>query len=294
MKTKNLRPVQINFNDRKKIRIKKATLILTSITLLLSLTINAQGWIGNSNNLISYNSSLNLTPLKVGIGVNSPTSLFHTNGTLRFDGLSQATGKPFDRLLITDSNGNVKWYDLNSLSQGGGDTDWLSVTTNQISTSNTEDIYTEGRVFMLDNPIGNRKPRTNVHITYTNDTEYNPRKLPILSEDPKGGGLLIDNRSTKLNSRATLTFISRDSEKTFEATSVISNIATGVDKADLVFQNEYTGPAAMRETMRITSDGDVYLPTSNRGVILTSSNGNCWKLTVDNTGNPVYTSVTCP
>lgn len=273
--------------------MKKVTLFLTSIFLFISLTISAQGWIGNSNNLIAYNSSLSLTPIKVGIGVNSPTSLFHTNGTLRFEGLSQATGSPFDRLLISDNNGNVRWFDINSLNQG--DSDWFGLGTNLPPTNITEDIYTEGRAFILDEPIGTKTPRTNLHILYTNSTAYNSTTLPIANIDPNGGGgLLIENRSNALNARASITFMTRDNMSNFEATTAISSISTDTNKADLVFQNETDGSAQMRESMRITSDGDVYLPNSNRGVILTSPSGNCWRLTVDNSGNPIFTSITCP
>jgi len=40
--------------------------------------------------------------------------------------------------------------------------------------------------------------------------------------------------------------------------------------------------------------GDIYLEDANAGVIMKSPNGNCWKLTVDNSGNPVFTTITCP
>ncbi|MDG1435066.1 MAG: hypothetical protein P8Q41_13690 [Saprospiraceae bacterium] len=44
----------------------------------------------------------------------------------------------------------------------------------------------------------------------------------------------------------------------------------------------------------VKTSGDVHLSTISSGVILTSPNGSCWKLTVDNSGNIVTTSVTCP
>lgn len=48
--------------------------------------LNAQGWIGNSvnNTLVPYNSNLSLTPLRVGIGTNSPVSLLDVNGASYF------------------------------------------------------------------------------------------------------------------------------------------------------------------------------------------------------------------
>jgi hypothetical protein len=40
--------------------------------------------------------------------------------------------------------------------------------------------------------------------------------------------------------------------------------------------------------------GDVYVESVNSGIILKSPNGNCWRVTVDNSGNFVSTPITCP
>jgi hypothetical protein len=45
--------------------------------------------------------------------------------------------------------------------------------------------------------------------------------------------------------------------------------------------------------LQITS-GDVYVDDSTKGIILKSPNGNCWRVTIDNAGNFVRTSITCP
>lgn len=47
-------------------------------------------------------------------------------------------------------------------------------------------------------------------------------------------------------------------------------------------------------TKTIKFNGDIYLPAANVGVILTSPNGKCWKLTVSNDGSLVTTAVPCP
>ena len=41
------------------------------------------------------------------------------------------------------------------------------------------------------------------------------------------------------------------------------------------------------------SNGDVNIQKPNGGVILKSPDGNCWKLTVNNSGQPVFTAVSC-
>jgi hypothetical protein len=42
------------------------------------------------------------------------------------------------------------------------------------------------------------------------------------------------------------------------------------------------------------TNGDVYVNDTTKGIILKSPNGGCWRVTVDNTGNFVRTSITCP
>ncbi len=40
--------------------------------------------------------------------------------------------------------------------------------------------------------------------------------------------------------------------------------------------------------------GDVYIEDIAKGVIMTSPNGQCWRITVDNSGNLMTNSITCP
>ncbi|WP_163714518.1 hypothetical protein [Mangrovibacterium lignilyticum] len=47
------------------------------------------------------------------------------------------------------------------------------------------------------------------------------------------------------------------------------------------------------EKLQIKS-GDIYLEDVNAGIIMKSPNGNCWRMTVDDSGNPVFTPVARP
>ena len=53
------------------------------------------------------------------------------------------------------------------------------------------------------------------------------------------------------------------------------------------------GTTSPSSTVTVTG-GDVNITDINSGVILKSPNGQCWRVTVDNTGNLVRTSITCP
>lgn len=41
-------------------------------------------------------------------------------------------------------------------------------------------------------------------------------------------------------------------------------------------------------------NGDIFIEEINKGVIMKSPNGQCWRMTVSNNGQPVFTSITCP
>ncbi len=53
------------------------------------------------------------------------------------------------------------------------------------------------------------------------------------------------------------------------------------------------GTTTPKSKLHVTS-GDIYIENANNGVIMTSPNGNCWRMTVDNVGNPTFNSITCP
>ncbi len=53
------------------------------------------------------------------------------------------------------------------------------------------------------------------------------------------------------------------------------------------------GTTNPKSKLQVTN-GDIYIENASSGVIMTSPDGNCWRMTVDNTGNPQFSSVTCP
>ena len=53
------------------------------------------------------------------------------------------------------------------------------------------------------------------------------------------------------------------------------------------------GTTTPKAKLEVTN-GDVYVNDATKGIILKAPNGGCWRVTVDNTGNFVRTSITCP
>lgn len=42
------------------------------------------------------------------------------------------------------------------------------------------------------------------------------------------------------------------------------------------------------------AEGDIYISDVAKGVIMKSPNGNCWRMTVSDTGQPIFTEINCP
>lgn len=86
----------------------------------------------------------------VGVGVENPTALFHTLGSVRFEGLANNTSPAY--MLGTDINGNVFEFPVPSGGTGANDFDWLR-PDNTFATSINDNIYTNGFVgFNVQNP----------------------------------------------------------------------------------------------------------------------------------------------
>lgn len=62
------------------------------------------------------------------------------------------------------------------------------------------------------------------------------------------------------------------------------------DAGNMVLGGSFSYPHAKLQV----EDGDVYITNINKGVIMKSPNGQCWRYTPDNTGQLVATPVVCP
>lgn len=68
----------------------------------------------------------------------------------------------------------------------------------------------------------------------------------------------------------------------------IDGINNNIGIGDLTFF-----PTAAKSKLHLKT-GDIYLEEIGRGIIMKSPNGQCWRITIDNTGNLVRTAITCP
>lgn len=93
--------------------------ILMAAIVMSSVTAFSQGWVGNStsNSLFAVNSSLSLSPIAVGIGINNPTEQLHTTLGVRFQGIAQDNS--LSRILAQDANGKLFWRDASTFGTTG-------------------------------------------------------------------------------------------------------------------------------------------------------------------------------
>lgn len=56
----------------------------------------------------------------------------------------------------------------------------------------------------------------------------------------------------------------------------------------------YDGHASIPKSRLHVFNGDVNIDQIGSGIILKSPNGNCWRITIDNSGNLIRTAITCP
>jgi hypothetical protein len=89
--------------------------------------------------LYARNKHKNTTPIFVGIGTSSPTTQFHTTGTVRFQGLK--VNNALSNVVVIDGDGNLFFKDLNASSGNG----WLlngntPLASQFLGTTNNEDL----------------------------------------------------------------------------------------------------------------------------------------------------------
>jgi hypothetical protein len=79
------------------------------------------------------------------------------------------------------------------------------------------------------------------------------------------------------------------------------NPGTNSFPVNIRFETTNTNETTRTERMRITENGlvkvstnDVYLEQVGTGVIMKSPNGQCWRMTINDSGSPLFTAIPCP
>ncbi len=121
------------------------------------------------------------------------------------------------------------------------------------------------------------------------------------------GGPVLTLRNTDISEWTTpmITFERGDGSGTHAYIDTHENDANGIDKVGFsigenntclyLLSNGNVGVNTTTPQSKLTvTGGDVNILDMGSGIIMKSPNGQCWRVTIDNSGNLVRTSITCP
>ncbi len=266
--------------------------ILTLFVLFPFTLFSQIGWLSNSNTNSAYlwngvNNSVN-----VGLGMNNPTAQLHTNGTVRFEGLTDQPNA--NRILVTDESGNIFWRTSTPSENASG---WLLTgnTTaggNFIGTLNKEDLKfrtnniqwmklaTDGNLMMLSKVLPDFAPNKKITIHTDNNINYKS-VVDATTYNGVPDGIMLANTSTKSTPGhgVSLTFLSSAGTGNGWGAAIINGVTVGSNQMDLTFQTEENNnnsgvnPNPVTEAMRITHHRRVGIGTSAPSTILHVSCG---------------------
>ncbi len=232
-------------------------------------------------------NKLGLFTIQIGTG---------TNVNSIFEEINWGDGPHFLQIEMDENGGNN--YQLI------GTTQLLSVpyalyagNTNSPWSRNEDTIYYEqGYV-----GIGLSSPRRGLHLRGDNGVIQVDRNRPspaiqfgryqdfspfTFENYELGFGMGVDSRE---NDAGGFLYIAEDVNKDFAAGLGDGGIHLVIQKGG----NMGLGTLNPKSKLQIT-DGDVYIENVNRGVIMKSPNGQCWRYTPNNNGQLVGTLVSCP
>lgn len=167
-----------------------------------------------------------------------------------------------------------------------GDNDWYGVGTTKSPTSINDNKYTLGKVAIGSSEMPNA-PLSLGSSVGSNQLNFNSCDSDInfsgfgqsCPTTIKGLGTIVIDFDNNNNSNDQHFVITHENGKEIFRVDDNENvgIGTSVPKSKLQVKN-----------------GDIYIESVNSGVIMKSPNGQCWRMTVSNAGQPVYTSIACP
>ncbi len=187
-------------------------------------------------------------------------------------GTSQLLSVPF--ALYANDAGHANT--ATSLVGGSGSSIW--------STNSNDDVY------YLDGNVGIGTNDPNI-INFANSGTV----LTILTDD--AGAATIEMVADRSQDDQAVGWINYINDDVRVVDLLVLRASNGTSGKFVVRTNNGgggLGAANMTWQFQITEDGDVFLHDSSNGIIMVSPNGSCWKTTVNNSGNLVTTSTTCP
>jgi hypothetical protein len=227
----------------------------------------------------------------VGINFNwgeTPTANFHTKGTARFEGIT--TNNALTRVMVMDINGNVSSRDAGTFGSAGAF--WVA-DANGIHNSNASGNVAVGTNSKTDTKfvvMGTGDYAAEINSTSNWQTVinlFNTSTVNFRWAMVSGGSANnISNEGVGIGNFGIARYDAAFLNTTFPI------IISKEDKVGIGMKNGGTNNQPKSQVH--VKDGDVYIDNAAAGVIMKSPNGGCWRITVSNTGTPVFTAITCP
>ena len=221
-----------------------------------------------------------ITSWSIGADNSDQDKFFISNRKNVSTGASPSYGEKFVTITTSGKVGIGTNSPENALSIEGSEDDWpgrILLSVNNKSTSNKSLAYISAKA-------GSSENHTifgHISETYTaNDSPQDLQDFGIISSN--GNGLIIG--ATKNNSNpGIIKFVSGQSNGTKfdERMRIDSSGNIGI------------GTSAPKAKLQVT-DGDIFISDIEKGIIMKSPDGTCWRGTLDNSGTLNFTSATCP
>lgn len=245
------------------------------------------------------NSSSSFTGLEIMSGSPSyKTVLQHVASTYLFPGLDEYAdfGQLYSRgagLILRSGSaefpsGVIKF--MTGITGAGGSLERMRIDMNgnvgigtktpkdPLVVASSEIPYSEISIGVNGIPENGSLRRAGHHIASERDIVFNVDKPHI--DNLSIGGRAYSFRT--LGSSSTYTNV-----KSIMVMNTNGNV--GIGSFDMSGRNAIQPKAKLH-----ISEGDIYLDDPSRGIIMTSPNGNCWKVTINDTGTLQNTQIVCP
>ena len=276
----------------------KNTSVLFLITLMVFYLVDVKAQAPQSLNyqgVARTSSGAVLSSLAIGLEFTILSG--STNGTTVYQETQKDTTNQFGLFSVAIGEGTVISGNFSTI-DWGANREYLEVGMDPTGGTNYTDMGTQQ---LLSVPYALYSASTGDDTTMWkkigNDIYYNAGKVGI--DTTPGGYELTVKGVVEINGSATTGIVltpNANATKSGTLFQTSDQLVFGASGVANIFGIDLNAPACLSilPTGVLQSNSDVYLSSNTNGVILSSPNGGCWRLTVDNSGTLVVTSITCP